>query len=398
MTEFYSGQRLTAQQLNELTREASQGVFSNNCYSYGRMIDLPSTIDGRQMFRAPRYLDVKYMQARYKFDGEPGYIWQHAYICLGTTEQTYVKFNNDYLAAHFTDDGLSAVYAMMFFGDGKPSYDVVEVITPQDLDINTDLNTRGMNSYNFNYSPMTNYDGFVETPITPNSSIYLMLLGALDEDGMMIGHVVLILGMNIPNAIFSKARVQALVDELNNAKPYGDKTVDKITVLAYSDQIVQAPASLSASFLRNRWPSDIPQYSFVQLKREPWEADATKGLIHNTTCQIGTRQVPCRHWEDSDYNMHELSGDESELSLFTGITYCVADVVNLSCYAAQYDEKDHPISASSNFNEAFQVPVKIFTFMPLSASGSLSSSALENTFLDYTSRYPIVPCWESYEI
>lgn len=70
----------------------------------------------------------------------------------------------------------------------------MRLVSRQDFDLNTDLDTRKMDSFLSGYVPHTNCTGFVETPIPPDTDVHLTRMGLHDENNSKMGTVFVIWG------------------------------------------------------------------------------------------------------------------------------------------------------------------------------------------------------------
>ena len=185
MDEFYTGQRLTAADLNGLAKQANEGITSTNQIVNGKIVNSPAQLQYKQIYQAPRFLDTKYLMRNYKWPNEPESVNQHLYICLVNPD--VLCFRNK--GSYFSKDRDNARYAVAYFGK---DYNAVRIVSRQDFDINTDLETRDLGNFLSGYVPQTNYNGFVETPIPPGSDVAMVQLAVVNESGGAVGQLFLI--------------------------------------------------------------------------------------------------------------------------------------------------------------------------------------------------------------
>ena len=132
MSEFYTGQKLTAADLNGLAKQANEGITSTNQIVNGKIVNSPAQLQYKQIYQAPRFLDTKYLMRNYKWPGEPESVNQHLYVCLVDSEVLCFKNKGSY----FSKDKDNARYAVAYFGK---DYNAIRIVSKQDFDINTDL-------------------------------------------------------------------------------------------------------------------------------------------------------------------------------------------------------------------------------------------------------------------
>ena len=139
----------------------------------------------------------------YKWPDEPLSVNQHLYICLVDSEQISFRSKGGYFSKKIDN----ARYAVAYFGK---DYNAIRIVTKQDFDINTDLETRDLGNYLSGYVPNTNYNGFVETPIPPDSDVNCCQLVVVDENGASIGQLFLIFAKYDGGSEFIADQVKAL--------------------------------------------------------------------------------------------------------------------------------------------------------------------------------------------
>lgn len=375
---FSKGQRLTAASLNKIQANANQGIESGSIYTDGKMINLPSTVDARQIYSAPRFLDTRYFKTIYKWPGEQN-VNQHLYICLMDSEVQAIKSQGTY----FTWDNHHSRFVLAYF---RKNDSLIRLVSRQDLDINTDLDTRKMDSFLSGYVPHTNYTGFVETPIPPDTDVHLSRMGLIDKDNNRVGTAFVIWGKEDGSLMDENDR-NDLGDYLYQSNVWGNN-LDAV-IWEGSITIISNLPDMPTSKILNHYQNVCGSYTLDHTTYEPWQV-LNDGVIANPIFQIGCQQFICGAYEDQDYNIHQLSSDQ-RLSARLGSNLCIIDVPRLSAYHTWMSE-DHPLSASPNFNQAFQVPIAVFTQIPIpKEDGTVSEVGL-----NYLNRNPIVPCWQVY--
>lgn len=375
---FSKGQRLTAASLNKIQANANQGIESGSIYTDGKMINLPSTVDARQIYSAPRFLDTRYFKTIYKWPGEQN-VNQHLYICLMDSEVQAIKSQGTY----FTWDNHHSRFVLAYF---RKNDSLIRLVSRQDLDINTDLDTRKMDSFLSGYVPHTNYTGFVETPIPPDTDVHLSRMGLIDKDNNRVGTAFVIWGKEDGSLMDENDR-NDLGDYLYQSNVWGNN-LDAV-IQEGSITIISNLPDMPTSKILNHYQNVCGSYTLDHTTYEPWQV-LNDGVIANPIFQIGCQQFICGAYEDQDYNIHQLSSDQ-RLSARLGSNLCIIDVPRLSAYHTWMSE-DHPLSASPNFNQAFQVPIAVFTQIPIpNEDGTVSEVGL-----NYLNRNPIVPCWQVY--
>lgn len=375
---FSKGQRLTAASLNKIQANANQGIESGSIYTDGKMINLPSTVDARQIYSAPRFLDTRYFKTIYKWPGEQN-VNQHLYICLMDSEVQAIKSQGTY----FTWDNHHSRFVLAYF---RKNDSLIRLVSRQDLDINTDLDTRKMDSFLSGYVPHTNYTGFVETPIPPDTDVHLSRMGLIDKDNNRVGTAFVIWGKEDGSLMDENDR-NDLGDYLYQSNVWGNN-LDAV-IQEGSITIISNLPDMPTSKILNHYQNVCGSYTLDHTTYEPWQV-LNDGVIANPIFQIGCQQFICGAYEDQDYNIHQLSSDQ-RLSARLGSNLCIIDVPRLSAYHTWMSE-DHPLSASPNFNQAFQVPIAVFTQIPIpKEDGTVSEVGL-----NYLNRNPIVPCWQVY--
>lgn len=375
---FSKGQRLTAASLNKIQANANQGIESGSIYTDGKMINLPSTVDARQIYSAPRFLDTRYFKTIYKWPGEQN-VNQHLYICLMDSEVQAIKSQGTY----FTWDNHHSRFVLAYF---RKNDSLIRLVSRQDLDINTDLDTRKMDSFLSGYVPHTNYTGFVETPIPPDTDVHLSRMGLIDKDNNRVGTAFVIWGKEDGSLMDENDR-NDLGDYLYQSNVWGNN-LDAV-IQEGSITIISNLPDMPSSKILNHYQNVCGSYTLDHTTYEPWQV-LNDGVIANPIFQIGCQQFICGAYEDQDYNIHQLSSDQ-RLSARLGSNLCIIDVPRLSAYHTWMSE-DHPLSASPNFNQAFQVPIAVFTQIPIpKEDGTVSEVGL-----NYLNRNPIVPCWQVY--
>ena len=86
------------------------------------------------------------MLSNYKWPNEPESVNQHLYICLVDSDQISFRVDGTYMNRKY--DNIR--YAVAYFGE---NYNVVRIVTKQDFDTNTDLDTRKLDKHLSSYVP-----------------------------------------------------------------------------------------------------------------------------------------------------------------------------------------------------------------------------------------------------
>ena len=391
MDEFYQGQRLTAADLNGLAKQANEGMTSTNQIVNGKIVNSPTQLQYKQIYQAPRFLDTKYLMRNYKWPDEPESVNQHLYICLVDSEQLSFRSKGGYFSKK-TDN---ARYAVAYFGK---DYNAIRIVTKQDFDINTDLETRDLGNYLSGYVPNTNYNGFVETPIPPDSDVHCYQLVVVDENGASVGQLFLLFAKYDGSSEFTADQVKALKKVVDQSGEF-QGGVGFLRIAGFT--LILNQPNLSSSQLLDTYSNIIGSFNIGDVEAGPWEVlmRLKSFAINNPVFQIGTYQSKCVAFEDEKYQIHllsELSGELSGsnwLSARNGQNYCVIDVPRLSAFHA-YNSPDHPLSASPNVNAAFTVPILVFELY--SMANISSDVGIKPVGLNYYDRNPLVPCWQVY--
>ena len=376
--QFSKGQRLTAASLNKIQANANQGIESGSIYTNGKMINLPSTVDARQIYSAPRFLDTRYFKTIYKWPGEQN-VNQHLYICLMDSEVQAVKSQGTY----FTWDNHHSRFVLAYF---RKNDSLIRLVSRQDLDLNTDLETRKMDSFLSGYVPHTNYPGFVETPIPPDTDVHLSRMGLYDINNNRVGTVFVIWGKE-DGSLLVDNDMNELLANLYSDNVWGDNL--NALIPEGSITIISNLPDMTTSKILNHYQNICGSYTLDQTTYEPWQV-LNDGEIANPIFQIGCEQFICGAYEDQDYNIHQLSSDQ-RLSARLGSNLCIIDVPRLSAYHT-WVSADRPLSASPNFNPAFQVPIAVFAQIPIPKE----DGTVPEVGLNYLNRNPIAPCWQVY--
>ena len=375
---FSKGQRLTAASLNKIQANANQGIESGSIYTNGKMINLPSTVDARQIYSAPRFLDTRYFKTIYKWPGEQN-VNQHLYICLMDSEVQAIKSQGTY----FTWDNHHSRFVLAYF---RKNDSLIRLVSRQDLDLNTDLDTRKMDSFLSGYVPNTNYTGFVETPIPPDTDVHLSRMGLYDTDNNRVGTVFVIWGKE-DGSLLNDNDMNELLANIYSDNVWGDNL--NALIPEGSITIISNLPDMPTSKILNHYQNICGSYTLDQTTYEPWQV-LNDGEIASPIFQIGCEQFICGAYEDQDYNIHQLSSDQ-RLSARLGSNLCIIDVPRLSAYHT-WMSADHPLSDSPNFNPAFQVPIAVFAQIPIPKE----DGTVPEVGLNYLNRNPIAPCWQVY--
>lgn len=375
---FSKGQRLTAASLNKIQANANQGIESGSIHTDGKMINLPSTVDARQIYSAPRFLDTRYFKTIYKWPGEQN-VNQHLYVCLMDSEVQAIKSQGSY----FTWDNHHSRFVLAYF---RKNDALMRLVSRQDFDLNTDLDTRKMDSFLSGYVPHTNCTGFVETPIPPDTDVHLSRMGLHDENNSKMGTVFVIWGKE-GGGLITGDDMDVLMQYLSNNNIWGGNL--DVLMPEGSITIISNIPDMPTSKILNHYQNVCGSYTLDHTTYEPWQV-LNDGLIANPIYQIGCYQFICGAYEDQDYNIHQLS-DNQMLSARLGHNLCIIDVPRLSAYHT-WMSSSRPLSDSPNFNPAFQFPIEVFAQIPIIREDNI----VPEVGLNYRNRNPIVPCWQVY--
>lgn len=375
---FSKGQRLTAASLNKIQANANQGIESGSIHTDGKMINLPSTVDARQIYSAPRFLDTRYFKTIYKWPGEQN-VNQHLYVCLMDSEVQAIKSQGSY----FTWDNHHSRFVLAYF---RKNDALMRLVSRQDFDLNTDLDTRKMDSFLSGYVPHTNCTGFVETPIPPDTDVHLSRMGLHDENNSKMGTVFVIWGKE-GGGLITGDDMDVLMQYLSNNNIWGGNL--DVLMPEGSITIISNIPDMPTSKILNHYQNVCGSYTLDHTTYEPWQV-LNDGLIANPIYQIGCYQFICGAYEDQDYNIHQLS-DNQMLSSRLGHNLCIIDVPRLSAYHT-WMSSSRPLSDSPNFNPAFQFPIEVFAQIPIIREDNI----VPEVGLNYRNRNPIVPCWQVY--
>ena len=383
MDEFHQGQRLTAEDLNRLSEQANEGVASTNQIVNGKIINNPIGLQYKELYSAPRFLDTRYGIANINFKPEhtSGDVIenQHLYICLMDSEVQAIKSQGTY----FKWDNHHSRFVLAYFGKNNTW---IRVVSRQDLDINTDLETRKMDSFLSGYVPHTNYPGFVETPIPPDTDVHLSRMGLYDVNNNRVGTAFVIWGKE-DGSLLNDNDMNELFNRIHRDNVWGDNL--DVLIPEGSITIISNLPDMPTSKILNHYQNVCGSFTLDHTTYEPWQV-LNDGVITNAVFQIGCEQFICGAYEDQDYNIHKLS-DNQMLSARLGINLCIIDVPRLSAYHT-WMSPNHPLSASPNFNQAFQVPIAVFTQIPKPRE----DGTVPEIGLNYLERNPTVPCWQVY--
>lgn len=388
MDEFHQGQRLTAEDLNRLAEQANEGVTSTNQIVNGKLLNAPTQLRYQQVYQSPRFLDTKYLLSNYRWPNEPLNVNQHLYICL--VDSDFISFRVEGTYMNGESDNIR--YCVAYFGE---NYNALRILSKQDFDINTDLQTRRLDTYLSAYVPQTNYDGFAETPIPPDKDVYFSRIVVIDQNYNAIGQVFLFHASYNDDPTFDTERKKVIDKAIDDCGQFPG-AADNLIVSQFT-LIINQPQP-SSSKLLDTYSNIVGAYALDSLNSQPWQVLTNfKGfLIANPVFQIGTQQLTCDAYEDENYQIHTMNGltDSGFLSAKVACAnYCVIDVPRLSAFHT-YDSEDHPLSASPNVNAAFTVPIKVFDFR--TSFGPIEEQEIKFLGLIYCDRNPTVPCWQVY--
>ena len=387
MAEFYQGQRLTAEDLNRLASSANEGITTTNQIVNGKIVNSQTQLQYKQLYQAPRFLDTKYLMRNYKWPDEPESVNQHLYICLVDSDAISFRVDGTYMNRKYDN----VRYAVAYFGE---NYNAIRIVTKQDFDINTDLETRDLGNHLSGYVAKTNYNGFVETPIPPDKNVHFSRIAVIDENYNAIGQIFLFHASYDDAVAFDSNRKKAIDEAIDQCGEFTG-AADNLIVSQFT-LIINQP-QLSSSMLLDTYANIVGSYALDSLNSEPWQVftNLSGFPIINPVFQIGTLQLTCNAFEDEKYKIHTLNEISSNYlsAKLACANYCVIDVPRLSAFHA-YDSADHPLSASPNVNAAFTVPIKVFDFK--TSSGLSGEREINYLGLMYNDRNPLVPCWQVY--
>lgn len=387
MSEFYTGQKLTAGDLNRLAEQANEGLTSTNQIVNGKIVNSPTQLQYKQLYQAPRFLDTKYLMRNYKWPNEPESVNQHLYICLVDSDAISFRVDGAYMNRKYDN----VRYAVAYFGE---NYNAIRIVTKQDFDINTDLETRDLGNHLSGYVAKTNYNGFVETPIPPDKDVHFSRIAVIDDNYNAIGQIFLFHASYDDAVAFDSKRKKAIDEAIDQCGEFTG-AADNLIVSQFT-LIINQP-QLSSSKLLDSYANIVGAYALDTINAQPWEVfTSLSGFpIVNPVFQIGTQQLTCNAFEDENYKIHTLNEISSSFlsAKLACANYCVIDVPRLSAFHA-YDSADHPLSASPNVNAAFTVPIKVFDFK--TSSGLSGEREINYLGLIYNDRNPTVPCWQVY--
>lgn len=216
------------------------------------------------MYSAPKFLDTRYGIANIKFKGEhtsggdTGN--QHLYICLMDSEVQAIKSQGTY----FNWNTHHSRFVLAYFGKDNTW---IRLVSKQDLDINTDLDTREMDSFLSGYVPHTNYPGFVETPIPPDVNVHLTRMGLYDTDNNKIGTVFVIWGKEGGSPMDETDR-DDLWRHLHRQNVWGDE-FDSL-IMEGSITIISNIPDMGTSKILNHYQNVCGSYTLDQTTYEPW--------------------------------------------------------------------------------------------------------------------------------
>lgn len=298
MAEFTPGQRVTASQLNNLFDNATEGNHSNTSIVNGKIINNPIGLQYKELYSAPRFLDIKYCCSNYRFEGEDDNINQHTYINIIDAENQWIRTDGYYY--EYERDKTRWVF---MYSDGEKA--IVRVVTNQDLDINTDLNTRQLDTYVKNYEPKTTYSGYIETPIPPETNIYIAELGLYTESDARVGGIFLIYGNKEQDEFITEPIQAKIIKELNDSGfwKYEGQSQDIDKLLSECGLRLQENNKMPiGSKVLNRYKGNIGVYNIEQEDTNPWTVDNhNNNKIKNPYYQIGVSRFECSAYENGEY-------------------------------------------------------------------------------------------------
>lgn len=384
MSNFVPGQRVTASQLNSLQDAANEGLQSNTDITYGKIVNAPTSLQYKQLYSAPHFLDTRYGIANVHFDGEVDGVNQHLYICLVSPTEQLFRVQGEY----WVQQKHNSAYMMLY--DDLQGHIASRLVSYQDFDINTDLETRQMGTYLSSYVPYTNIPGYVETPIPPDRVVRMSQLMIYNSTQDKVGTIFLIWGSSSDEPYIMSGAIAKILSTIRESQIFGDdiKGVYEETQLL----LIFNHNPGSRSKIQNIYQNLAGNYTVEYPEYDAWEVDRkNSNIIHNPYYQIGCRTGFCEAYEDSEYNIHVLSADEY-LSAKLGTNYCVIDIPRLSAYHT-YETKDHPLSSSPNYNEAYHVVIPVLTLSP---EMTQTIGSLKTIHTQYLNRHPTAPCWQIY--
>ena len=110
------------------------------------MLNAPTQLRYQQVYQAPRFLDTKYLLSNYKWPDEPLNVNQHLYICL--VDSDFISFRVE--GTYINSESDNVRYGVAYFGE---NYNALRILSKQDFDTNTDLETRKLDTYLSAYVP-----------------------------------------------------------------------------------------------------------------------------------------------------------------------------------------------------------------------------------------------------
>ena len=192
---------------------------------------------------------------------------------------------------YFTWDNHRSRFVLAYFGKNNS---LIRLVSRQDLDLNTDLDTRKMDSFLSGYVPHTNYTGFVETPIPPDTDVHLSRMGLYDVDNNRVGTVFVIWGKE-DGSLLNDNDMNELLAHLYSDSVWGDNL--NALIPEGSITIISNLPDMPTSNILNHYQNICGSYTLDHTTYEPWQV-LNDGEIVNPIFQIGCEQFICGAYED----------------------------------------------------------------------------------------------------
>lgn len=192
---------------------------------------------------------------------------------------------------YFTWDNHHSRFVLAYF---RKNDSLIRLVSRQDLDINTDLDTRKMDSFLSGYVPHTNYTGFVETPIPPDTDVHLSRMGLYDVDNNRVGTVFVIWGKE-DGSLIDANNMDDLFNHLHSDNVWGDNLGALIP--EGSTTMIINLRDMPTSKMLNHYQNVCGSYTLDHTTYEPWQV-LNDGEIANPIFQIGCTQFICGAYED----------------------------------------------------------------------------------------------------
>ena len=192
---------------------------------------------------------------------------------------------------YFTWDNHHSRFVLAYF---RKNDSLIRLVSRQDLDLNTDLDTRKMDSFLSGYVPNTNYTGFVETPIPPDTDVHLSRMGLYDTDNNRVGTVFVIWGKE-DGSLLNDNDMNELLANIYSDNVWGDNL--NALIPEGSITIISNLPDMPTSKILNHYQNICGSYTLDQTTYEPWQV-LNDGEIASPIFQIGCEQFICGAYED----------------------------------------------------------------------------------------------------